>query len=618
MLSGLSSYMNRAEIWVGALAAASFLVLYWTLRGAPPGQSAAAEDDDQAPRSGYRDRVVAAVVAGLVLILVGAYVAATRSVPWSLPIFAMGFGLVITLVMVNQRYRHSSPSIRRTIEYSNAILNTALLAGILIVGNVIAFRYGGHVIDLTRERTYSLSSLSMNQIRDLDQPLTFHLISGRGARAIRQRDRIAQLLELYQSARPDLIKVESVDPFSELERTEDLSKRAPETAAIRGGGVLIELGGGDEAKFIAVGGQEMFAPLPPDRLRSDLDRYESTFKGEDALTSALIRLREGRTAKIAFTVGHDEPKLDDLSPNGRGIGVWKARLASNGCESVELNLVRDAVPDDVELVVIAGPKTPFKPEEVARLKAFADKGGPILAMVGNIEPSGLHEFLRSFNVELGKGIVIDPEVNYRGNLQLVYCFLKGTADHPVTESLGRDRAVLVANGAPIEILGVKPRPNGEAPTVDRRYAPEAILKSGPRSWAETDLKNSRPRLEQDADQPGPVVVGVAVVERKSEVGAASAADPAAPTKPRLVLFSSPSMVENLVQGIEPANLDLAMNAVSWLRERSNAVGIAPKTHVALTLAADPLLRWRLVVVPTVAAVLTIVGLGALVYVVRHE
>jgi len=435
---------------------------------------------------------------------------------------------------------------------------------------------------------------------------------------MRQLDRIAQLLELYRSERPELIKVESVDPFRELERTEDLAKRAPETAAITGGGVLIELGEGEDAKYVAVGSQEMFAPLPPDRTRASLDRFESTFKGEDALTSALIRLREGRTAKVAFTVGHDEPKLDDLSPNGRGIGVWKARMASNGYESVELNLLRDPVPDDVELVVVVGPKTPFKPEEVARLKAFTDRGGPVLAMIGNIDPSGLDDFLRSFNVELGHGVVIDPEINYRGNLQLVYCFLKGGTSHPVTESLGRDRAVLVASGAPIEISGVKPKTNGETESVDRRYAPEPILKSGSRSWAETDLKNARPRYNQGEDQPGPVIVGVAVVERTSEAAAKSAVGPSGATKPRLVLFSSPSIVENLVQTIEPTNLDLAMNAVSWLRERSNAVGIAPKTHVALTLAADPVLRWRLVVVPTVAAVLTIVGLGALVYVVRHE
>ena len=37
------------------------LVVAWILRGAPPGQSSTAEDDAQAPRSGYRDRMIAAV-----------------------------------------------------------------------------------------------------------------------------------------------------------------------------------------------------------------------------------------------------------------------------------------------------------------------------------------------------------------------------------------------------------------------------------------------------------------------------------------------------------------------------------------------------------------------------
>jgi hypothetical protein len=180
----------------------------------------------------------------------------------------------------------------------------------------------------------------------------------------------------------------------------------------------------------------------------------------------------------------------------------------------------------------------------------------------------------------------------------------------------------VANGAPIEIMGTKPpsRPGEPPEPVDRRFAPAPILKSGPRSWAETDLKDPRPRLDRDADQPGPIVVGVAVSQRESDAAAkpAGSGDSSAPGKPRLVLFSSRTLAENIVQGIEPTNLDLVMNAVSWLRERPAAVGVAPKTHVALTLAADPVLRWRLVMVPTVAALLAIIGLGALVYVVRRD
>ena len=52
----------------------------------------------------------------------------------------------------------------------------------LIVVNVVAFRYGGRAIDLTRERTYSLSSLTLNQVDSLKRPVTFHMVYGRGPR----------------------------------------------------------------------------------------------------------------------------------------------------------------------------------------------------------------------------------------------------------------------------------------------------------------------------------------------------------------------------------------------------------------------------------------------------
>ncbi len=89
---------------------------------------------------------------------------------------------MLALVAFNRRYRHASPSLRRTIEFSAAFLNATLLAGILIVGNVIAFRYGGQPIDVTREGTYTLSDLSLKQLTSLDRPVTFTVVFGRGPR----------------------------------------------------------------------------------------------------------------------------------------------------------------------------------------------------------------------------------------------------------------------------------------------------------------------------------------------------------------------------------------------------------------------------------------------------
>ena len=85
-----------------------------------------------------------------------------------------------------------------------------------------------------------------------------------------------------------------------------------------------------------------------------------------------------------------------------------------------------------------------------------------------------------------------------------------------------------------------------------------------------------------------------------------------------MLFSSRALADNYVQAIEPTNLDLVMNAASWLRGRPDAVGIAASTHVALTLTADPLLRNRLILVPTVLATLAIAAVGLLVYLASRE
>ena len=205
------------------------------------------EEDADAPRAGYRDRIVVAVVVGLILILGGAYAAVSRGILWSLPIFALGFGLVLTLISFNRRYRHASPSLRRTIDFSSAFLNAGLLAGILIVVNVIAFRYGGQPLDLTREQTYSLSSMTINQLVSLKQPVTFTMVFGQGPRAVRQRERVVQLLESYKAVNPGRIELASVDPYAELTRGEELFKRVPELGILHGGGVVIEYGEGENA-----------------------------------------------------------------------------------------------------------------------------------------------------------------------------------------------------------------------------------------------------------------------------------------------------------------------------------------------------------------------------------
>jgi hypothetical protein len=608
----------RGEFWIGLLALAAFLVLTWVLRGAPPGQAAIAEDDEKAPRAGYRDRVVFAMVFGLLLIMAGAYVALARNLLWSLPLFGLGFALVICLIAYNRRYRHASPSLRRTIELSTAFLNAALLAGILIVINVIAFRYAGQPWDVTREGTYTLESRSLNQLHSLARPVTFIMVFGQGPRAVRQHERVRQLLEAYQAANPALVHLVNLDQYSDLPRTDELAKRVPELDLLLhgGGGVVVEYGEGESAEYAAVRNQDLFTQASVDPGRGGSDRFATRFSGEDEITSALMRLREGKKTKIGFTAGHGEPSTADLNPRGWGVGIWKARFTKVGCEVIDLQLLVDEIPKDLSLLVVVGPKSPFKPEEVLKLRSYADRGGPFLLLLGNGEPSGLDDFLKTFNLEIGRGIVLDPQFNYR-NPSLVLATFQAGVKHPIVEPLGTNRGVLLPGAAPIQIVGIGPRPGGtDGGAPDPSRVPVPIVSTSPVSWAETDPRAPQVRFDPSADMKGPVTVGVAVATRTGSP--TTRAGGSAEGTPRLVLFSCPAMAENAFVETERTNLDLLMNAASWLRGKSDTLGIDPAGHVALTLAIDPMLRSRLILVPSVTASLVIIAMGIIVYTARRE
>jgi hypothetical protein len=605
MWESFLKFLTLTEVWIGGLGLAAFLALFWVLRGAPPGQAVTPEDDEDAPRGGYRDRVIAAVCIGMLLILLGAYVVATRGVAWSMLPFGLGFATVISLVLINQRYRHGSPTMRRTLDVSSAALNAALVAGVLIVVNVLAFRYGGQAIDVTHERAYSLSTLSLNQVRSLTRPVRFTTFFGRGDLARPLLDRISMLLDLYKAANPEMVRLEHVDPFREQARYDDLVKRAPDVSVIinQGGGIVIEYGEEETSNRLVLRSADLFEIPRVGKFDPDVGRFDSDFKGEDAVTTALMRLREAKKPIIVFTTGHKEPSIDDMETTHPAIGLLRARLNSTGAEVVAVNLLTQDLPEGTSLVVIVGPRDPFQPAETTRLRKYADLKKPLLILLGDGETGSLGELLKGFDVEPGQGVVIEPKTHVPGQVKTTLVPVVN-AMHPVVEPLS-NRTLVFPQAVPLKVAGQPGIPLRSPDTVT-----SILVKSTVQSWTKPDA--AALRVEQEPkDEHGPFNLAVAVNDKPApgtrQLGA-----------PRLLVLGSRYLADNATVQAMPANLDLMMNAVGWLRGRPDTLGIGTSTHTALTLTADPGLRARLILVPTVMAVLLIITLGVATYLARRD
>lgn len=607
----LLQFLALPGVWAAVVGIVGFLALTWLIRQAPLGQAGRPESA-AAPSAARRDRAVILAVVGFLLILLGGFLAVEFGVAASIPAFAGGIALVQWVLRTYRAYRHESPTIRRLIAFAETGLTAALLLGVLLVGNVLAFRLGGRPIDLTKDRAFTLSTLSLGQVRTLDRPVTLTVFFGNSERSIRQLDRVRQLVDLYHAADPTKVKVEYLNPFADVKEFEELARRVPEVATAASDGIVVAYGAGADAPRVVLGTRDLFDAAPASGTGDG--RFASTFRGEDVITSSLIRLREGKRTRVAFTTGHGEPSTTDGDPNRPGYGIWRARLASIGADVTELNLLANEIPAGVDLLVIGGPKSPFQPAEIERIRQYLARGGPIIALVDNQGENGLADLLATYNVTINPGIVADSKYQFNGQPTIIYAPLAPSLAHPIVTPLA-GQVVLLQNAAPLGVLGGGAAAGpGAAKSAGKAANPGIIatplLRSSPDSWTESDPATRPIQFDRGKETAGPLVVGVAATTRPAIAAEAPV--------PRMVVFASPSLADNRLLRTEATNIDVLMNAVSWLRARPELIGIAPKTHESLLFAADPGLQLRLVMIPTLAAAIVIVGLGLATWIARRD
>jgi ABC-type uncharacterized transport system involved in gliding motility auxiliary subunit len=296
---------------------------------------------------------------------------------------------------------------------------------------------------------------------------------------------------------------------------------------------------------------------------------------------------ESEKPRVAFVTGHGEASIDDFSPGGVS-GLRELLERDNFELEVWSSLGAGAVPEGIDLVIVAGSRAGFVEPEVALLREYLEQGGrllllidPTLSQFGGIEPTGLEELLAEYGVVMGENIIVDPgnPLPFFGPETL---FLTEYGDHDVVRAIRQDElqvilplARSVAKGEVTEGLEVT-----------------ELFTTSDEGWGETDLENLLAVERGEDDLAGPVPIGVAVSASLAE-GAGEAAEA------RLVVigdsnFADNSQIHNASNGV------LAANAINWLVDRQELVAIPPKTpeQTRLNLSASQLrtITWLVMVI----------------------
>ncbi|MDF1563620.1 MAG: Gldg family protein [Deltaproteobacteria bacterium] len=163
---------------------------------------------------------------------------------------------------------------------------------------------------------------------------------------------------------------------------------------------------------------------------------QSLKKLDEKVHEKLLKL--GRKARVAyFTAGHGEARWSGETEAVRKIGIFKQVLERLNYRVKELTLDQGLgreIPEDAALVIVAGARRAFLPEEVEALRAYHEGGGKLLVLFDaqSIDDPAAGEV---FDPGLGPllGVRFHPEQ------------LHHARDHLVKVNGPTDRALLMTN-----------------------------------------------------------------------------------------------------------------------------------------------------------------------------
>ena len=475
---------------------------------------------------------------GAVLILAGGLAYLISPEPGLGIFFNIGVGLVLVIAMGI----FNSELLRHYGNWLNAIWGSLMVLGIAAMVNFLADLYPQR-LDLTAGKLHSLSDLTIETLEGLSQDVVALAFMEQGV-----DEQLESKLKGY-AVHSSRFKYEFIDPDKEPERTADYGVTSYNTLVLESGG----------------------------------KNQKITELQEKEITNAMLKVLRERREVVYMSSGHGEKGVG----NGeRDFGLIRQQLQEIDYSVEDSLFIARAgeIPEDCAVLIIAGPTTPFLPNEVEAVRRYLEGGGAVLVFLDPLYQSGLEALLGEWGVEVGDDFVIDRSgIGSLFGLDYITPVALNYGEHPITR---KHQGVMTFYELVRSVHFKAPGGTG--------IRGAELASTSADGWAETDLSvlqaqgKATVALDEGVDRPGPVSLAVAAAKDGANENPGG----------RLVVFGDSDFASNFYFNHQ-GNGDLALNALSWLAEDESLISIRPReagyNPIALTDSQADWIFWISVV-----------------------
>jgi len=497
---------------------------------------------------------------GLAALFGGAiYYSVNNQWDWRAQVAVYAGAALVVLYIVFNFARVKAALSGRAGKYGTTALTVAILViGILVLLNFLNFRHHKRV-DLSANKQFEVSDQTQKVLKNLKQPI--------------------QIIGFYQDEA-------GAGQFQSLMREYRYVTSKVETRVID----PQKDPGSVQQYQVQRNGQVVVVNGPKKEIIDQAD--------EEKVTNAIIKVTREGEKTVYFLTGHGEKGINDTSP--RGFSGVKDAIAKQNYQVKEYNLAQEnKLPEDASVIVSAGPKVEFFPNEVELLKKYLEGGGKFLLLADPDSEFKMTDFLATYGFSLSGKTVIDASgIGRVFGLEFTVPLVAEYGDHPIAKEL--------------DVMSFFPMAGSvKQVSSSAGYQTSRLFSSSNRSWAETKLEAGKvPEFDENQDERGPLDLGVAATKSVSGDTTTGGAEKQQNKESRMVVIGDSDFASNgYARGA--ANLDVMLNSVSWLAEDADLIAVRPKEAenrmVNLSFQQSKLIFWGTVILLPLATLFAGIG-----------